>query len=68
MKMLSATVLKKEKNMNTYDILLIIILAVIIITALVFTIRRKKQGGCGCGCAGCDGQNCPSARNTHRGQ
>ncbi|MBQ9061249.1 MAG: FeoB-associated Cys-rich membrane protein [Eubacterium sp.] len=52
--------------MNIYDILLIVILAAIIISALVFTIRRKKQGGCSCGCAGCDGQNCPSAQNMQR--
>ena len=57
---------KRRKHMNIYDILLIVILAAIIISALVFTIRRKKQGGCSCGCAGCDGQNCPSAQNMQR--
>ena len=44
--------------MNTIDILLILALGAIMLLALRRTIKTRKSGGCGCGCAGCDGKRC----------
>ena len=41
--------------MNSADIIIIAVLAVIIIRGVIVSIKRRKKGGCGCGCSGdCD--------------
>jgi len=40
--------------MNTIDIILIVLLTAIVLLAIRSILsRRKKGGGCGCGCSGC---------------
>ena len=39
--------------MNAVDIILIIVIAAVLFFALRRTIRARKSGGCGCGCANC---------------
>ncbi len=39
--------------MNAVDILLIAALVAAAVLAVRAVVRRKKNGGCGCGCAGC---------------
>lgn len=39
--------------MNGVDILLIVVLAAAIGGAVWRTVKRRKSGGCGCGCDGC---------------
>ena len=41
--------------MGPLDIVLVVLLAAVIVFALRHTLKKKKQGGCRCGCAGCDG-------------
>ena len=44
----------KGLNMNTIDIILIVLLTAIVLLAIRSILsRRKKGGGCGCGCSGC---------------
>lgn len=42
--------------MNLWDIALIAVLAAAVTGAVRVTMRRKKRGGCGCGCEDCDGR------------
>ena len=48
--------------MNPIDILLIILIAGAAAFALRSVIRKRKNGGCSCGCAGCPSscKTCPS--------
>ncbi|MBP3736844.1 MAG: FeoB-associated Cys-rich membrane protein [Lachnospiraceae bacterium] len=39
--------------MNLWNILLTVLIAAAVILAVVHCIRRRKRGGCGCGCDGC---------------
>ena len=41
--------------MNFVDLVLIVLLAALVGTAIFLSVRRKKKGGCGCGCEGCTG-------------
>ena len=52
--------------MKLIDIVIIAALAIIIFFAVRRTVRTRKSGGCGCGCAGCDGSGC-GPRGTRRG-
>lgn len=45
--------------MNWIDILLAALIAAAMFFAVRKTIRDRKKGGCGCGCAGCT-RACPS--------
>ncbi|MBO7364229.1 MAG: FeoB-associated Cys-rich membrane protein [Lachnospiraceae bacterium] len=48
--------------MNPADILLIILIAAVLVWAVVSIVRRRKKGGCSCGCEGCTGRRdgCPA--------
>ncbi len=39
--------------MEPVDLILLLILALLLFSALKSLFRRKKNGGCACGCAGC---------------
>ena len=39
--------------MNVYDVIIVAVVAVILIGAVVLAVRRKKRGGCSCGCSDC---------------
>ncbi len=39
--------------MKLIDIILIAALAIIVFFAVRHTVRTRRSGGCGCGCAGC---------------
>ena len=39
--------------MGIGDIFLIILLAAVLAASLHSAIKRRKKGGCGCGCEGC---------------
>ncbi len=41
--------------MNIIDIILIALLAVVIGFAVRHTVKQRRAGGCGCGCANCTG-------------
>jgi len=43
------------ETVKLIDILLIIPIAIIVFFAVRRTVRTRKSGGCGCGCAGCNG-------------
>jgi len=50
--------------MNTIDFILLAVIAAAFITAVVFCIRRKKQGmGC---CGGCENCSAACRRNEQR--
>ena len=40
--------------MNMWDILIGLALLALLAFAVRGAVRRKKRGGCGCGCSGCD--------------
>ena len=40
--------------MNIWDILIVLALVALLTSAVRGAVRRKKRGGCGCGCSGCD--------------
>lgn len=42
--------------MNTWDILLTLLLTAITLAALRSCLHRQSQGGCNCGCDGCQRQ------------
>ena len=52
--------------MNIIDILLILAIAAAVFFAVRHAVRTRRSGGCGCGCAGCDGSGC-GPRGTRRG-
>ena len=39
--------------MGAGDIIIIIFLAAVLAAGLRTAVKRRKQGGCGCGCEGC---------------
>ena len=39
--------------MNVFDMIIVAVIALILIGAVVLTVRRKKRGGCSCGCSDC---------------
>ena len=43
--------------MNVWDVILTLLLIAAVGGALAFRLRRKKRGGCSCGCADC-GMDC----------
>lgn len=59
---------RKSDNMNRYDIVLIAIIAVCVLAAVLFMIRRKKNGGGCCGncgsCQGCYAAQCCDKTNN----
>lgn len=50
------------KNMNIWDILIIVSVLALILVAFKVAKGRKKKGGCGCCCAGCT-RNCEMRKN-----
>ncbi len=40
--------------MNIWDILIVLALVALLAFAVRGAVRRKKRGGCSCGCSGCD--------------
>lgn len=48
--------------MKLIDIALIAVLAAVIFLAVRRTVRVRKSGGCGCGCAGCTGNRCDNGK------
>lgn len=51
--------------MNPIDILLIILIAGAAALALRSVIRKRKNGGCSCGCAGCP-SSCKTCSSQNR--
>ncbi len=51
--------------MNPIDILLIILIAGAAALALRSVIRKRKNGGCSCGCAGCP-SSCKTCSSTDK--
>ena len=43
-----------DVRMNIWDILIVLALVALLTFAVRGAVRRKKRGGCGCGCSGCD--------------
>ena len=52
--------------MNPFDILLIVLLAGVVLLAVRRLYRKRRQGGCGCGCSGCVNTACSGHNNTQR--
>ena len=46
---------KRYCTMSLLDIALLAALTAAVTGAVRVCLRRKKKGGCGCGCDGCDG-------------
>ena len=39
--------------MNTLEIILTVVIVAAVAAALVFAVKKRKKGGCSCGCEGC---------------
>ena len=39
--------------MNTLEIILTAVIVATVAAALVFAVKKRKKGGCSCGCEGC---------------
>ncbi|HAG13100.1 MAG TPA: FeoB-associated Cys-rich membrane protein [Ruminococcus sp.] len=50
--------------MNWIDIVLLLLIAAAVIRAVIVWRRSRKNGGCGCGCAGCTGGTCARSSET----
>lgn len=42
------------------DFIVIAVVAVCILLAVIYKVRQKKSGDCGCGCGGCSSGTCGS--------
>jgi len=47
--------------MNFWDIAILAAVGAAIAAAVVFAVRRRRRGGCSCGCGGCTG--CPTKKS-----
>ncbi|MGX8705662.1 MAG: FeoB-associated Cys-rich membrane protein [bacterium] len=50
--------------MKLIDIVLIAVLGVVVFFAVRHTVKTRRSGGCGCGCAGCTRSAACKGRTT----